>query len=319
MKAAVLHAYGQIPQYDDLPKPQPQAGQVLIKLEAASIKQLDKLKASGKHYTRYDHFPVAVGVDGVGRLVSSGERVYAMGLTGMLADYALVNPEDCAPVPEAIDAALAAVLPNALLGSDAALLYRADFQPGQTLLIHGATGVSGRMAVQAARLRGAHKIIVTGRNAESLNYLRCLGADACISLLDTPEQIVAQLSEIQQQSPLDVVLDYLWGEPTLWLLQALNRHCPKPVRIITIGQMAGADISLPSGLLRSKPISLSGSGLGSISSQQLRDYNQKQLGFMFEQAIQEKITADYRCYRLDAVEQAWQATLAPGERAVIKI
>ncbi|CBL45863.1 oxidoreductase, zinc-binding dehydrogenase family [gamma proteobacterium HdN1] len=319
MKAAVLHAYGEVPKYEDLPKPQQfNESQALLKIEAASIKQLDQLKASGKHYTRYEHFPVAVGVDGVGRLVS-GRRVYAMGLSGMIAEYALVNLADCVTVPEGMDAALAAVLPNALLGSDAALLCRANFCAGDNVLINGATGVSGRMAVQAARLRGANKIIVTGRSAQSLADLSALGADVCISLLDSPEEIIAQMVEIQQNTPINVVLDYLWGEPVLWILRALNRCCPTPVNIITIGQMAGAEVSLPSGLLRSKPISILGSGLGSITASQLREYNQMQLAYLFEQAAKGRLSAGYQRFALEDVEHAWQVKLAAGERAVVVV
>ena len=318
MHAAVLDEYGRTPRYGQLALPQAASGQALLKVEAASIKQLDKLKAAGKHYTKYDRFPVAVGVDGVG-VLPDGQRVYAMGLSGMLAEQALVSLEDCVPVPAALDAGLAALLPNALLGSDAALVCRASFQAGQTILINGATGVSGRMAVQAARLRGAGKIIVTGRNAESLEYLRTIGADVCISLLDSPEQIIEQLVHIQQDSPLDVVLDYLWGEPVQWLLQALARCCPQPVQLVTIGQMAGVDISLPSGILRSKPVSILGSGLGSISPQQLRDYNRQHLTHMLQLAAEGKLVADYQSFALAQIEQAWQAQLAPGERAVVLI
>ena len=318
MHAAVLDSYGAVPRYGQLDRPQPAQGQALLKMEAASIKQLDKLKAAGKHYTRYAQFPVAVGVDGVGRL-PDGRRMYAMGITGMLAEYALVDLEDCVPVPDTLDAALAALLPNALLGSDAALVCRANIQPGQTVLINGATGVSGRMAVQAARLRGAGRVIVTGRNADSLDYLRTLGADAGISLLDSPQQIIEQLVQVQQDSPLDVVLDYLWGEPVQWLLQAFAQCCPQPVQLVTIGQMAGVEIILPSSILRSKPVSILGSGLGSISTQQLRQYNREHLTALLERAARGELVAGYREFGLPDVQDAWQAALAPGERAVVRM
>lgn len=316
--AAVLNDYGQIPQLGQLPLPVVGDGQALVQMEAASIKQLDKLKAAGKHYTRYTQFPVAVGVDGVGRL-PSGQRIYAMGLTGMLAQQALVQLDDCVPVPEELPAALAALLPNALLGSDAALVCRAGFQAGEVVLINGATGVSGRMAVQAARLRGATRIIVTGRNAESLAYLQELGADQCISLLDEPKHIIEQLVQIQQATPINVVLDYLWGEPVQWLLAAFAKCCPQPVRLVTIGQMAGAEINLASGILRSVPVSILGSGLGSINAQQLRQYNREHLTLMLQRAARGELVAGYREFTLQNVAQAWQAELVPGERAVVNI
>lgn len=318
MLAAVLNDYGQVPQRSRLPVPVAAEGQTLLQMEAASIKQLDKLKAAGKHYTRYAQFPVAVGVDGVGRL-PDGRRMYAMGVTGMLAQQALVQLDDCVPVPEDLSAPLAALLPNALLGSDAALVCRAGFQPGEVVLINGATGVSGRMAVQAARLRGASRIIVTGRNAESLAYLKELGADQCISLLDEPQQIIEQLVQIQQQTPTHVVLDYLWGEPVQWLLAAFAKCCPQSVRLVTIGQMAGAEINLASGILRSTPVSILGSGLGSINTEQLRQYNREHLIAMLERATRGELVAGYREFALQDVAEAWQAELAPGERAVVYV
>lgn len=318
MNAAVLADYGQVPTLGQLPVPQPAAGQLRIRMEAASIKQLDKLKASGKHYTRYPAFPVAVGVDGVGR-TEDGRRVYAMGVTGMLAEYALVDEQDCVSVPESLPASLAAVLPNALLGSDAALVERAHIQPGQVVLINGATGVSGRMAVQAARIRGAGRIIATGRNASSLQQLHALGADQCISLLDEPARILEQLTQVQQHSPVNIVLDYLWGQPMQILLQTFARHCPEPVSIITIGQMAGANIELASGTLRSQPINLMGSGLGSISKPQLRQYNQKHLTAMLARAAAGELVADYQEFTLADISQAWQATVEPGARAVVRM
>lgn len=319
MKAAVLHGLGQTPVFGELPVPQiadPQ--QVILKMQAASIKQLDRLKAAGKHYTGYATFPAAVGVDGVGFL-PDGQRVYAMGITGMLAEYALVRRENCVPVPDALSAPLAALLPNALLGSDAALLSRGQMQSGQVVLINGATGVSGRMAVQAARMRGAGRIIATGRNPESLAYIRTLGADVSISLLDDERDILQQLEQVQRETPIDLVLDYLWGKPMGWLLQTFARHCPQPVRIVTIGQMAGATLELASSVLRSRPISLVGSGLGSITNQQLKDYASQVLPQLFLKAIEGQLQADYRLFSLQDVESAWCMEMEPGARAVVLI
>ena len=319
MKAAVLDQLGNIPQYAELAKPvAANQDQLLLKMEAASIKQLDKLKVSGKHYTTFASFPTAVGVDGVGRL-ENGQRVYAMGITGMIAEYALVDQAKCVAVPENLPAALAAVLPNALLGSDAALVCRANMQQGDVVLINGATGVSGRMAVQAAKYRGASRIIVTGRNPESLAYLKQLGADQCISLLDSDQEIIEQFIQVQQQTPIDHVIDYLWGKPVELLLAVLAKHCPKPINVVTIGQMAGAEINLPSSILRSQPISILGSGIGSINAQTMQQYNQQHLPKLFELAANGGLVADYEVYPLAQVEQAWQVTTKPGARIVIEV
>lgn len=318
MRAAVLNEYGAVPLYGELPELQPQADEVLLTMEAASIKQLDKLKASGKHYTLFAEFPTAVGVDGVGR-TADGQRVYAMGISGMLAEFALAKTADLVPVPENLSASLAAVLPNALLGSDAALVLRRPLLAGETLYINGATGVSGRMAVQAARLRGAGKIIVAGRNAESLAVLKRLGADETISLLSSKEEQLEQLAEIQATNPISLVLDYLGGEPLDTLLTAFSRSCPQEVDVINIGQMAGATLNLPLGLLRSQPINLLGSGLGSLNTAQLRQYNQEYLPEMFNLAAEGKLEAGYTCFPLAEISQAWQTIPAAGERVVVEI
>ena len=319
MKAAVLTQLGDIPTYGDIARPQANTPeQRLVKMEAATINQLDKLKVSGKHYTSFAHFPTTVGVDGVGRL-PSGDRVYALGLTGMLAEYALVAADNCVPIPEQLSSQMAALLPNALIGSDAALLYRAQFQPGQVVLINGATGVSGRMAVQAAKLRGARYIIATGRNPDSLAYLKQLGADRCLSLLEDDASLLQQLEDIQAQHPIDHVLDYLWGHPLQLLLKVLGKHCPKPVNIITIGQMAGATIDLASSALRSQPISLLGSGFGSIRDEQMLEYQRVHLPKMFDLATQGLLTLEYEEYPLTDIATAWEAKIAAGKRIVINI
>lgn len=318
MKAAVLKQLGDIPLYGEIDKPVAQANQLVVKMQAATIKQLDKLKVSGKHYTTFEHFPTTVGVDGVGTL-ENGQRIYALGLTGMLAEYALVAADNYVLVPDNLSSEIAALLPNALLGSDAALIYRAQMQQGQVVLINGATGVSGRMAVQAAKLRGASYIIVTGRNPESLTYLKQLGADQCISLLDSEEKICQQLEDIQNTHPIDHILDYLWGRPTELILQVLGKSCPNPVNLVTIGQMAGANIDLASSNLRSKPINLMGSGFGSISAKQLQNYQQQHLPAMFELAAEGALLVEYESYPIERIEAAWQAKVAAGSRIVITI
>ncbi len=181
MKAAVIHAMGTIPGFETFPDPVPGAGELIINVKAAALKQLDKSRVSGKHYTRFETLPAAVGVDGAG-VLEDGTRVYAIGETGMMAEKALVKREACIVLPDEISFEMAAALPNALLGSDAALLCRGGIQPGQTVLVNGATGVSGRMAVQAARLRGAARIIVTGRDRTKLEALKDLGADVTVCL-----------------------------------------------------------------------------------------------------------------------------------------
>src|SRR4051812_35877983 len=155
MKAAVLHQLGTNPKYEEFTDPVPQdEHQVSVTVKASAIKQLDKLKVSGKHYTSYQKLPNVVGTDGAG-VLEDGTRIYAAGITGMLAEKALVQKLNCVRLPDNLDFETAAALPNALMGSDGALLIRAKIQKGETVLINGATGVTGKVAVQIAKYRGA--------------------------------------------------------------------------------------------------------------------------------------------------------------------
>jgi NADPH:quinone reductase-like Zn-dependent oxidoreductase len=170
MKAGIVHQLGTNPVYGDFENPEPQAGQQIISVKAAAIKQVDRSIVAGRHYTSLPQLPVVPGIDGAG-LLQDGTPIYAWGITGMFAEQALVKTGKWTVLPAGIDFALAAALPNALVGSDMALLYRAKMEAGQTVLINGTTGVTGKIAVQMAKNRGAKKVIVTGRNQEILNEL----------------------------------------------------------------------------------------------------------------------------------------------------
>jgi NADPH:quinone reductase-like Zn-dependent oxidoreductase len=170
------------------------------------------------------------------------------------------------PLPDAIDDVTAAAIANPGMSSWAALQLRAGLQSGQTVLVNGATGVSGRLAVQIARHLGAGRVIATGRDAAALQRVSTLGADATISLLQDDAALEEQLmSEFARG--VDVVLDYLWGRSAEQLLIAGAKAGPdgRPIRFVQVGSMSGADITLPSAVLRGSAIELMGSGIGSVS------------------------------------------------------
>src|ERR1700760_1331711 len=218
MKAAVLHQLGIAPKYEDFPDPVPQnANQAVLPMKGASIKNLDKGRASGAHYAPHTKFPDVVGIDGVG-VLPDGKRVYAMGITGMIAQKALADKNRLVPVPDGIDDVVAAALPNAILGAALALKFRADMTPGKVVLINGATGVTGKIAVQLAKHYGASKVIATGRNPAALKSLTGLGADEALSLSQDQNAFVAGLKAIHAKTPIDIVIDYTWGTPVEWIL-----------------------------------------------------------------------------------------------------
>ena len=319
MKAAVLHQLGSAPVFGDFASPTMQEGTALFRVKATSIKQLDLAKAAGTHYTTYPALPVVVGFDGVGTL-ANGERVYAMGITGMMAEEVLVRQGSGIPIPAGLSDALAAALPNALIGSDAALLHRAQMQPGATVLVVGATGATGMVAVQVAKLRGAGRVIAMGRNAAMLERLKGLGADETISLAQDDASVIAQLQQVYQSAPIDVVLDYLWGNPVALILEALSKMTiQRSLKVVTIGQMAGATIPLSSGVLRSKKIELLGSGIGSLSMEEFGRYLKQDMPKMLDAAAAGKLQMDLEVLPLEQVAEAWATAAKTSKRIVLAV
>lgn len=269
MKAAVLFDLNEGPIWADFTEPQPAAGYTLIDVRAAAISHVVKGRASGRHYSFDGTLPFVVGIDGVG-MTSDGQRVYfafPSAPFGSMAQRAPVALQNCLPLPDALDDISAAAMANPGMSAWAALVKRAQFQAGETVLINGATGSAGQLAVQIARYLGAKKIIATGRNAQALT---ALAADECINLTADEQTINSQFATASA-GQIDVVVDYLWGRSAELLLPILAKYTPgdKPVRYVQVGSLAGADIGLNGAVLRAAPLQLMGSGIGSLSMPQL--------------------------------------------------
>ena len=283
MNAAVVQSFTAPPVYTtfDDPVPNPDAGEVLVTVTAAALHRIVKSLASGTHYGSAGVLPFIPGVDGVGRLQSpsgplpAGTRVLFGGGRapyGTFAEQALASTALLIPLPDALSDATAAAIANPAMSSTVALM-RAQFQPGESVFILGATGVSGQLAVQIAKSRGARRVIAAGRNPQALAELASLGADATISLDQSPEALTAALRN-ELAAGVDIVLDYLWGPPAEALLAAIAQkgldHAAPRIRYVQIGNMAGPNISLPAATLRSSGLELLGSGFGSASLTQIR-------------------------------------------------
>lgn len=323
MKAAVLHQLGQAPKYEDFPEPVPQNdNQVVITVKAASIKNLDKGRASGAHYAPHTKFPDVVGVDGVG-VLPDGKRVYAMGITGMIAEKALVDKNRLVAVPDGIDDVTAAALPNAILGAALALKFRAAMTPGKVVLVNGATGVTGKTAVQLAKYYGASKIIATGRNEASLKHLTGLGADEVLSLSQDQNAFVSALKAIHTKTPIDIVIDYVWGTSVEWILHAVKGgglNTPyHPIRIVTVGNMSGDNMNLGSAQLRSTAIEIVGSGFGSLPAEAFAKMNTETIPELMKLAASGGLHIDTHAVPLKDVEQAWHSHVSSGTRIVVTI
>ena len=321
MKAAVIYKKGELPKYAEFADPIVQnENEVLISVKAVAITNLDKGKASGKHYSSEENNQngFVIGSDGVG-LLQDGTRVYARGINGTIAEKAIIDKNIAVPLPDGISDAVAASLPNAVAGSAMALKFRAGIQAGETVLINGATGFTGQMAIQIAKHYGAKKIIVTGRNEKTLQSLLLLGADEIISLKQDDEAIITQLKAIHNNTPIDIVLDYLWGHPAELILTALkgNGSFTNKIRYVTIGGMAGDNIQLSSGILRSVNLQLSGSGLGSWTKNEVKLLFSEILPEMFLLAAQNQLKVNIETVSLADIEEAWAREVSDGKRLVV--
>ncbi len=324
MKAAVVFKKGEGPKYvEDFEEPKVQnENELLIVVKASAVKNLDKMQASGKHYSMQNELFTAkvVGGDGVG-LLSDGTRVYGIGINGMIAEKAIVEKSRIVKLPENIDDATAAALPNAVMGSALALRFRANLKEGEIVLINGATGVTGKIAVQIAKHYGAKKVIATGRNEQSLKELLSLGADEVISLKQGNETFVEHIKKIHQQTPIDVVIDYLWGQSSEQILTALkgNGGFSHRTRYITVGGTMSDTITLSSSILRSTDIHISGSGIGTWTKEEIMLLITEILPEMFQLAADNKLKIDTEIAEIKDVEVLWNAEIPGGKRLVIMI
>ncbi len=328
MKAAVIYPAGAMdksgkPKYSEVPEPVAQnEREILVSVLAAAISNIDKRKAAGQHYSSVDvpKGPLTPGGDGI-VLLSDGTKVYARGITGMMAEKALIDKYQTIRLPAGIDNVIAAALPNAVAGSAMAMKFRAGMKPGETILINGATSFTGKLAVQIAKHYGAKKIIVTGRNPATLKQLLTLGADEIIPLQENDQSLIGRLKELQKNSPVDIIVDYLWGHTAQLILGVFkgNGSFTNGLRFVSVGSVTGDKIELSAAVLRSADIRLSGSGLGSWTKDEMKQLFTTVVPEMFDLAVSGKLTVDTETADLAAIESVWDRPVADGKRLVVNM
>jgi NADPH:quinone reductase-like Zn-dependent oxidoreductase len=316
MKAAIVTSPGMKPSYGEFHSPVWRQGLEVITVTAAALTNLTKGRAAGSHYSADNHYPFVPGVDGVGTL-SDGRRVYfAMPEApfGAMAEQTLVDPRRTITLPDNLDDVAAAALANPGMSCFAALIERARFQAGETVLINGATGAAGLIAVQVAKRLGAGKVIVTGRNAQELDTLRPLGADVVIPFDLRPE--TPQGVEHFEQSltaafaaGLDVVVDYLWGSSARTIIVAVAKAVEDahPVRFVQVGEASREPVELPAAALRSSAIQIMGTGLKSIPLPKLLEGIRQ----TFDLASRSKLYLPTEVVPLSMVTENWEASGKP--------
>ncbi len=312
MKAAVVQQAGKGPTYGDFREPAAQSGQEIVAMSAAALTHLTKARASGAHYSSDQVFPAVVGSEGVG-ITQDGRRVYFVlpeAPFGAMADKSLVRSAHCVAVPDEVDDITAAAIANPGMSSWAALTERAQLAGGETVLVNGATGSAGRLAVQIAKYLGAGKVIATGRDRTALEQLKSIGADAVIPFPLTAsdsENVRRYQDALKEQfaAGVDIVLDYLWGKSAETLIVEAAKAGKEaiPIRFVHIGGASLEDVQLPGAALRSSALVLMGSGINSIPFPKLLGAVRS----VFQAAIPAKLMVNIKAVPLSLVEHTWDA------------
>jgi NADPH:quinone reductase-like Zn-dependent oxidoreductase len=315
--AAVVHSFDAPPRFDTVPTPAP-AGEheVLVDVVAAGLHPRVRSAADGSHYTSDGALPFIPGIDGVGR-TREGELLYFVApdtALGTMAEQAVVDRRRAVPLPPDADPIALAAGMNPGMSSWVALRRRICFHPGGGLLVLGATGNAGQLAVQIAKHLGASRVVAAGRDPQRLSLMAGLGADDVISLDGADAAVAHRLAATA--ADVDVVLDYLWGPPAQRAMAALlqaRADRSKPLTWIQIGSVAGQDLTLTSALLRATALTIMGSGQGSVTTRGIV----AELPSLAQQISSGALVVNPLPLPLEQVERAWSTPLPAGRRIVL--
>ena len=310
MDAAVLHTYG-TPRFGTFDDPVARDGTGIVQVSAAAISNFDLSFASGQLSLRPAQLPSVAGVEGVGRL-ADGRRVYFVAPIspyGSMAQQTLVASRGLIEVPDGVDDAVAAALGNAGFAAWLPLEWRAQLVPGETVLVLGATGIVGQIAVQAAKALGAGRVVAAGRNEDMLRRVRELGADATVNLA-TSDNLPAAYREAAQ-GEIHVIIDYVWGSTSDAALQA----AAVGGRLVQVGTTSGDDISLKGSILRGKSLTI----LGYASYHASLERKATAYRQMAELAVQGRLIVPVERVPLRLVEQAWERQRSGSRQRLVLI
>jgi NADPH:quinone reductase-like Zn-dependent oxidoreductase len=311
MKAAVLRKFGTPPELAEFHDPVAGPGEVELKVLAAGINHLDLGKASGRFYGSLPPLPFVVGTDGIGE-DASGRRSYfdaSVAPFGALGERTLVHAQEMIPVLDGVPNATAAALGNAGVAAMTSLAWRGQVQRGDAVLILGAAGAVGHIAVQVARHLGAETVVAVGRDAARLRRIEELGADVTLTLPDAAEQLTGAIRSAVGE--IDVFLDLLWGPPAVAALGAAAHGA----RFVQIGSLAALDATIPSRLLRSRMVALSGISGFRIPAMVRSTAYQELCGMV----VDGKLEVDVETLPLAEVATAWRRQREHGGKKIVVI
>ncbi len=308
MKAAVVTTFDAPPRYLDFPDPVARGeGEAVVDVLAAGLHPRVRSQADGSHYTSTGALPLVPGVDAVVRDPDGRIRYAVLDDTalGTMAERTVIELDRSVVLPDRTDPVLVAAAMNPAMSSWVALRRRIDFGGRQRVLVLGATGNAGRMAIQVAKRFGASQVIAAGRKQDRLAGLGALGADQTCTF-----------DRLAAAAEVDVVLDYVWGPPAaramVDLLTARSDRS-RPLTWIEIGSVAGSEAPVPSAALRSARLQIVGSGIGSVPG---RDFV-TELPKLAEAVADGAFDVRARAVPLAEVEQAWADAASTTDRIVL--
>jgi NADPH:quinone reductase-like Zn-dependent oxidoreductase len=306
VRAAVLHEFGATPVPGEFADPEPSDGLVVVGVRAAGMNPVDISIASGRFYGPQPTVPCVVGREGVGHL-TGGERVLFAACVppfGSFAQQALVDPAMTVALPEAIDDATAIALWTAGLAAWIPLTRMARINPGERVLVLGASGVVGQIAVQAARILGAGRVVAAARSEDGRRRATELGADATVRILEGS-------GRFETEDSFDVILDLLWGEPAAAALKTL---APRG-RLVQVGSAAGIELPIAAPTLRSRNASLIGYTSALVPQAERAAAYLKLVGH----AVAGRIVIDSEAVPLERVAEAWAHQQQGPHRKIVVI
>ena len=315
MHAAVVTSFDQSPRYESFDDPVPGDGELLLEVVAAGLHPRVRSQAGGSHYTSTDELPLIPGIDGVGRTADGELRYFLLDDTtrGSMAERVVVDARRTIPLPEGVDPLLMAAAMNPAMSSWVALRKRIEFTPGQSVLVLGATGSAGALAVQIAKHLGAGQVIAAGRDRARLDALASV-ADVTVSLSGSANEISARLADVAAN--VDVVIDYVWGPTTTDAMVAIvgtRADAAKPLTWIEIGSVGGPTAEIPSAALRAARLQIVGSGQGSVPT---RDFV-TELAELASELGKGSFVINARAVPLADVEATWSRHENGDERVVM--
>jgi len=323
MRAALLRTYGEPVELGEQPQPEPRSDETLVRVSAAPIVPLDLLCASGTSYFGQQPLPYVPGVQGVGVVVSSpdlpaGQRVWFATSAGMapvhgsLAEWCTVRAADLIRITAEVSNAAAAAVGTSGIAAWMSLRWRARLRAGERVVVLGASGVVGQVAVAVARHLEAGRVVAVCRSDAAAQRAIDAGADEGVVLQpDEDRAALAGRMTASAGGPVDVVIDPVFGEPAAAAALALGPGG----RLVNLGGAAHDRAEFSSATLRSSSIDILGYTNNAISAEQRADA----LTSVLALAARGDVAVEHQVIPLADCTQAWISAGRSGPRVVVAL